>query len=86
MNFPNEAQTPTAATFREATLYYFRENERRAAQSVNGLTAENVNHDPGHGSWSIGMLLKHQLDLIGLITNNLQPGSTKDFAAPDIGV
>ena len=85
MNFPNEAQTPTAATFHEVIYYYFRENERRAAQSMDGLTVENLNHDPGHGSWSIGMLLKHQLDLIGLITNNLRPGSTNDIEAPDIG-
>lgn len=85
MNFPNQAQTPTAATFAEVIFYYFRENERRAEQSTDGLTIENVNYDPGHGSWSIGMLLKHQLDLIGLITNNLNPGSIDDIEAPDIG-
>ena len=85
MNFSNEAQTPTTASFRETVYYFFRENERRAAQSTNGLTIENVNHDPGHGSWSIGMLIKHQLDLIGLMANNLLPGSTKDIEALEIG-
>ena len=85
MNFPNEAQTPTGATFRETVYYFFRENERRAKQSTDGLTQENVDHDPGHGSWSIGMLIKHQLDLIGLMTDNLTPGSMKNIEAPDIG-
>jgi hypothetical protein len=85
MNFPNEAQTPTAANFREAIYYFFHENERRATQSTKGLTQENVNHDPGHGSWSIGMLIKHQLDLIGLMTNNLTPGAIKNIQVPEIG-
>ena len=85
MIFPHEAQTPTGATFTETVHYYFRENERRSTQSTNGLTPENLNHDPGHGSWSIGMLLKHQLDVMGLMIENLKPGSTTDLGKPEIG-
>lgn len=85
MNFPDQAPTPSAATFREVIIYYFNENERRAAESMDGLRTEDLIFEPGHGSWSIGMLLKHQLDLINLINNNLQPGSTEDITVPDIG-
>lgn len=85
MNFPNEAPTPTNASFAEVIRYYFNENERRAAESMEGLCLADLNHDPGHGAWSIGMLLKHQLDLINLINNNLKPGSGQDSAVPDIG-
>ena len=85
MNFPNEAPTPTAATFHEVVHYFFNENERRAAESVDGLRESDVNHDPGHGAWSIGMILKHQVQLIGLMTNNLKPGSVEHLEAPDLG-
>ena len=85
MNFPNEAPTPTEASFHEVIRYFFNENERRAEESVDGLSADEVNHDPGHGAWSIGMLLKHQVQLIYLMTNNLQPGSADDVPASDMG-
>ncbi len=84
-NFPHEAPTPSEATFSETICYFHNENERRAAESVAGLTAAEVNHDPGHGAWSIGALLKHQLDLLNLITNTLKPGSTGDVPAPELG-
>lgn len=85
MIVPNEAPTPTDASFHEVVHYFFNENERRADESVDGLRESDVNHDPGHGAWSIGMLLKHQAQLIYLMTNNLKPGSADDVAAPDLG-
>ena len=84
-NFTNQAPTPLEASFTEVIHYFHNENERRAAESVAGLTDEQVNHDPGHGAWSIGALLKHQLDLLNLICNNLKPGSTEDLPTPHIG-
>ena len=83
--FPNEAPTPQAATLHEVIRYYVNENERRAEESVEGLTADQVNHDPGHGAWSIGQLLKHQYDLIGMVTEALRIGSTKNLEVLDIG-
>ena len=83
--FANEAPTPQAATLHEVIRYYVNENERRALESTDGLAAEQVNHDPGQGAWSIGQLLKHQNDLIQLVTETLRLGSTKDLELPDIG-
>ena len=83
--FPNEAPTPQAATLHEVIRYYVNENERRAAESAAGLTPDEVNSDPGHGAWGIGQLVKHQNDLVGMVTETLKPGSTKDLALPDVG-
>lgn len=84
-NFPNEAITPQDATAHEVIRYYVRENERRAAESAAGLTAEQVNNDPGNGAWSIGGLLKHQNDLLRMLAESIEAGCTKDLGLPDIG-
>lgn len=83
--FQGEAETPAAPTFDEVIRYYINETERRAAESVAGLSNHELNTDPGHGAWSIGQLLNHQLQLLRLITENLKPGSTSDIPKPNIG-
>jgi hypothetical protein len=85
VRYEDEAPTPTAANFEEAFAYLFNEQRRRAFNSTNGLTGADLSADPGNGAWSIGEILKHQLQLLRLMAENLEPGSTKDFGKPAIG-
>ena len=72
-----EAGAPAEPTLREAVRFLFDEIARRAYQSTKGLTDEQIRHDPGGGSWSIGAILGHQLRLVAFITNFLRPGSVE---------
>ena len=83
--FPGQAPTPQAATFEETLNYFFNENEVRAAQSVAGLEDADLNADPGQEAWSIGELLQHQLHLIRMMCENMEPDSTSNLGKLEIG-
>jgi hypothetical protein len=83
--YEHEASTPAAPALHETIRYVFDETQRRAYHSTKGLTAEDLSHEPGHGAWSIGAILHHQLRLVRFITHTLEPGSVEDLPLPDIG-
>ena len=83
--YEKEAAAPSAATLFEAVRFQFDEIQRRAYHSTKGLTAEQVDHDPGQGSWSIGAILAHQIRLVTFFTNTLQPGSVEQLPAGSLG-
>jgi len=83
--YSGEAPTPTAANFDESFAYFFNEQRRRAYNSTDGLTDDDLNVEPGNGGWSIGQILAHQLYLLQLMAENLEPGSTSALFGSQIG-
>jgi len=83
--YAGEAPAPDEAAFQEVIRYIFEEIQRRGYNSVNGLTDEDLNVEPGQGAWSIGEILKHELDLIRFFTESIEPGATGDIMSPDVG-
>ncbi len=83
--YVGEAPAPKEPSLHEALVYIYNEIERRSFHSTDGLTNDDLNHEPGHGAWSIGEILKHELGLVRFITETLEPGSTKDLSKPEIG-
>jgi hypothetical protein len=84
--FPGEAPTPQAATLHDALRYQFNETARRSIHSTDGLTNADCNADPGHGAWSVGMILKHHTHLIRFMIDTLRKDGSADLIRPDIGV
>ncbi len=83
--YAEEAPFPTTADFDSTFAYFFNEQRRRAYNSTNGLSNEDLSLQPGHGGWSIGEILSHQLYLLRFMANTLEPGSTKDLPDTDVG-
>jgi len=83
--YANEAPAPTAANYDETFAYFFNEQRRRAYNSTDGLSNDDLSHSPGHGAWSIGEILSHQLYLLRLMAENLEPGSMAQLPEADIG-
>ncbi len=83
--YAGEAPTPSAADFDETFAYFFNEQRRRAYNSTDGLTDDDLSHLPGHGGWSIGQILAHQLHLLRFMAETLEPGSTSALPATEIG-
>jgi hypothetical protein len=77
--YAREAPAPAAPTLHETVRYLFDELQRRAYHSTLGLTDEDLNVDPGHGAWTIGRILQHQLFLVQFMTEKLRRGSTQDL-------
>ena len=84
--YAGEAPYPTAADFEQAFVYMFNEQRRRAYNSTDGLTDSEINQDPGHGGWSIGEILAHQLNLLRFMAETMAPGSTAHLPQSKIGV
>jgi uncharacterized damage-inducible protein DinB len=80
-----EAPAPAAANYEETFAYLFNEQRRRAYNSSDGLSNDDLNHAPGHGAWSIGEILSHQLYLLRMMAENLEPGSMAQLPEADIG-
>ena len=76
--YVREAPAPAAPTLHETVRYLFDETQRRAYHSTLGLTDEDLNVDPGHGAFTIGQILQHQLFLVQFMTETLKRGSTQD--------
>jgi uncharacterized damage-inducible protein DinB len=83
--YEGEASPPAGATLQEGVRFLFDEIQRRAYQSTKGLTADQVNHEMGAGSWSIGAILTHQLRLVIFITNTLKEGSLEKLPPGALG-
>jgi hypothetical protein len=83
--YEREAEAPRAATLFEALRFQFDEIQRRAYHSTKGLTAEQVDHDPGQGSWGIGAILAHQIRLTTFIINTLRPGTEEPMPPGTLG-
>lgn len=74
-----------SATLHSTVDYLFEEIARRSFQSTRGLTAADLDADPGHGAMTIGALIKHEHLLLRMILENLRPGSSKEVARFEIG-
>lgn len=83
--YGREAEPPKEASLQETLRYLVDETQRRAYESTKGLTNDELSHDPGQGAWSIGQILNHQLYLMRMVTEFLEPGSTKDIPKSDLG-
>lgn len=65
--------------------YSWDEIARRWYHSTDGLTNEDLSHDPGAGAWSIGEIVKHMFVLQVMVIESLEPGSGRGVERPDIG-
>lgn len=74
-----------SATMHGTVDYLFEEIARRSFQSTRGLTAADLDVDPGHGAMTIGELIKHEHQLLRVILENLRPGASKEVARFEIG-
>jgi hypothetical protein len=83
--YEKEAPAPAEPTLREGVRYLFDEIQRRAYNSTKGLTKEQVDHEPGEGSWGIGSILAHQLRLVAFMTNTLSPGAIAQAVPAEAG-
>ena len=83
--YEHEAPAPEAASWRETIRYLSDETARRAYHSTDGLTDADINVDMGHGAFTIGEILKHQLDLVRFMTETLERHSTKDLPKMEVG-
>ncbi len=81
--YETEAPVPTSATAHETIRYLFDEAQRRAYHATKGLDDILVNTELGQGTWSIGSIVHHQLNLVRFITQTLEPGSLMDLPMPD---
>lgn len=79
------APSPTEATVIETIRYLFDETQYRAYHSTDGLNDEDINVDPGHGSWPIGEILRHQVLLTQFILETMKQGCTEDLPRFDFG-
>ncbi len=80
--YQSEAPAPAAATLRETVRFVFDEIQRRAWHSTDGLTDADLNHDPGHGAFTIGDILHHQLGLVRFYIYNLDATALEDLPIP----
>lgn len=83
--YSGEAPTPEAPTYEAAFAYFFNEMRRRSFNSTDALRDEDLSVDPGHGSWSIGEILKHQLHLLRFMAETLEEGASTTVEKTDIG-
>jgi len=79
---PDPPQEPSP---HETIRFLIDEIQRRAYRATKGLTSEDLSADPGKGAWSIGRILKHQLDLLQFFLETLAPGSVEKLESPEIG-
>ena len=79
--YTREAASPQEVGTKAVISWLFRDAQRRAYWSTYGLTDEDINHDFGRGTRTIGAIVAHQIGLIRFMVAHLNPDAAAQMTA-----